>query len=126
MIWLRADAPPGLLSVRADGIVRASDYREILLPALEARPGPLRVVYELGDEFRRFTLGALWQDCRLGARLFGRIERLAVVSDRHWIRASTLAFSCVRPGRVCGFPVARFDEAVAWAATTSADGPARS
>jgi len=120
MIWLNAGAPPGLLCFRADGIVRASDYRDILLPALAKQPGPLRVVYELGDGFRRLTLGALWQDCKLGARFFRRIERLAVVSDRLWVRGSTFAFRCVRPGRVRGFPVARYDEAVAWAATTSA------
>ena len=128
MIWIRPDAPDGVVAVRADGTVRAADYREILRPALRDREdgGKVRLVYELGDEFRRLSPGALWQDVRLGAWLWSRLGRLAVVSDRFWVRGFATAFRLARPGRVRVFPVARRDDALAWAATTSAGYRSRS
>ncbi|MEM8884312.1 MAG: STAS/SEC14 domain-containing protein [Planctomycetota bacterium] len=117
MLELREDAPDGVVAVAARGWVTGRDYTEVLLPAVEAQAGDLRLVYEIPREARLLTPGAIWQDMRFGARHFGRLRRLAVVSDRWWARGSTLLFRLVRPGRVRGFPTARRDEALAWSAT---------
>jgi len=126
VIWIRADSPGNVLCARADGTVRGDDYRGILRPALEkhaAEHGRVRMVYELGGAFRRMTLSALREDCRLGAWLFSRLGRLAVVSDRFWVRAFATAFRIARPGRVRVFPEARYERAVAWARESGSPEP---
>src|SRR5262245_42133269 len=61
MIEPIADAPAGVLAVRAVGKVETADYENVLAPAVEAAisdRGKIRLVFELGVEFDGYTAGA--------------------------------------------------------------------
>jgi hypothetical protein len=115
----RIESPDTVLAFRAVGTIEKSDYDTVLEPAvhamLDARD-ELRVVYVLGDEFEGYTMGAGWEDTKLGLGHLGKWERLAVVSDRDWVHHTIGALRWMMPGDVEVFPTAELDAAIEWAA----------
>ena len=113
------EAPDGVLAFRAVGKVEASDYEDVLKPAIEAAVaahGKVRLVYELGAEFDGYSAGAAWEDMKLWAPHLRDWERCAVVTDHRLIGDAIRAFAIVMPGEVKLFPVGEREAALAWAA----------
>lgn len=53
-----------MLAFRAVGKVEASDYENVLTPAIEvaiSEHGKVRLVYELGPEFEGYSSSAAWR-----------------------------------------------------------------
>ncbi|MGL4255575.1 MAG: STAS/SEC14 domain-containing protein, partial [Microbacterium sp.] len=79
MIETMHGLPDGVLGFRAVGAVEAADYESVLDPAIDAAVDAGRkvnLVFVLGDEFERYSLGALWKDAELEgkpAHIWGRI-----------------------------------------------------
>jgi hypothetical protein len=122
MIESLPDLPDGVLGFRAVGAVEAADYDAVLDPALEqaiAASEIINLVYVLGDEFERYTLGAMWQDARLEGKPAHVWGRIALVTDHALIGEIVHGVAFLFPGEVRLFPVASLDDAIAWAA----DGP---
>jgi hypothetical protein len=111
--------PDTVLGVEAIGKVTDDDYETVLVPAIRAHleaSGQGRLVYVLGEEFEGWTFGALWDDAKVGLSEFRAWERIAVVSDKDWIRHSISAFGWMVPGEVRVFDVDELAAAVDWAA----------
>ena len=79
---------------------------------------PLESLYEnlyvLGEGFEGYSAAASWEDAKLGIGHWSAWERIAIVTDRGWIRDALKAFGWMFPGEVKVFPVAEQPEAVAW------------
>lgn len=113
------DLPTGVLGFRASGVVEASDYESVLDPALDATidsGDKINLVYVLGDDLERYSLGALWQDGKLEgkpSRVWGRI---ALVTNHSVIGEAIHLVSFAFP---CDLKLFRLDEedaAIKWAA----------
>ena len=117
MIKELTDLPPGVVGFEAAGTLRAEDYRDVVLPALERAfaGGEVRFVIVM-PEFGGMSGGALWQDLKVGVEHFRAWERIALVTDIDWMRLVTALFGWMTPGEVKVFPLAQRDEAIAWAA----------
>jgi hypothetical protein len=119
MIQNIADAPEGVLALRAVGKVDAADYRTVLEPAIEravADHGKVRLVFEIGPEYEGHSVGAAWEDMKLGTGHLSAWQRCAVVTDHGGIAGAVRVFSVFMPGEVRIFPVGELDRALAWAA----------
>jgi hypothetical protein len=124
VIRLLSDMPPGVLGLEAVGDVEREDYRDVLVPAVEAaiaEHGKVRLVYVLGHEFDEYEGEAVWEDAKLGARHPASFERMAIVSDASWAGPAVRVFSVLWPGQARAFPLAELEAAKRWAA---ADGDA--
>lgn len=112
-----AGVPDNVLGLEVKGDLTSDDYRETLGPALKAHRemhDKVRLLVVLGDEFKGFTAGALWQDEKLlDANLFA-FERVAVVTDSGPVRATMHLFGWMIPGDVKLFDTGEIDEAKAW------------
>jgi len=117
MITELSGLPPGVIGFEATGKLRAEDYRDVVLPALEraAAGGEVRFVVVL-SEFQGMSGGALWQDLKVGVEHFRAWKRIAVVTDIEWVGYMLTLFGWMTPGEVRHFPLAQRDEAIAWAA----------
>jgi hypothetical protein len=115
----RIESPETVLAFRAVGKIETSDYDTVLEPAvhsmLDARD-ELRFVYVLGDEFEGYTMGAGWEDAKLGVGHLTKWKRFAVVSDKDWVHHTVGAFRWMMPGDLKVFPTAELDAAITWAA----------
>lgn len=118
----RLQAPDGVIAFRASGKVVASDYEDVLRPAVDAavnEHGRIRIVLELGPEFDGYSAGAAWEDVKLWGPNLTKWERCAVVSDNRLINDAVKVFRVVMPGEVRVFPGGAVEAAIAWAAAPS-------
>jgi SpoIIAA-like len=117
MIKELSDLPAGVVGFEATGTLKAEDYRDVVLPALERAlaSGEVRFVIVM-PEFHGMSGGALWQDLKVGAEHFRAWKRIALVTDIDWMRHMTELFGWMTPGEVKVFPLAQRGEAIAWAA----------
>lgn len=113
-----ADLPDGVLGFEATGEIQASDYRDVLMPAV-------REVWERGDEVRivlvferwdGMSSGAAWEDLKVGMKHLTKWKRIALVTDLDWMITVASLFGWMTPGDFKRFPVAEREQAIVWAA----------
>jgi hypothetical protein len=109
--------PDGVVGFEAVGQIGASDYEDVLMPALAkgAAGGGIRLVFVLGDRFTGYSPGAMKED----ASLLGQAKawkRAAVVSDLGWVAHLSTAFGWMVPGKFKHFGLAERDAAIRWVA----------
>ncbi len=111
------DLPVGIEGVKAVGKITREDYEKVLEPLLDdaRREGRrLRFLYQLGAEFDGFTLGAAWEDAKMGSHSLQLFDGCAIVSDAGWIRELTRFGSFMMPCPVRVFENQVRGEAIEW------------
>lgn len=121
MIELVQGLPGGVIGFEAVGEVHSDDYKNVLVPAVDAALADdsgdgIRIVYVLGDRFEGYSAGASLQDAKLGVDHFRQWVRIAVVSDHDWVGHFVHAFAWMVPGDCKAFSLAEQGDAIAWAA----------
>ncbi|BFU47552.1 STAS/SEC14 domain-containing protein [Krasilnikovia sp. MM14-A1004] len=112
------DLPDGVIGFRAVGELHATDYRDVLAPAIEhavAEGRDVRIVLVF-EKFDGMSGGAAWQDLKLGIDHLTRWKRIALVTDIDWMIHLVSLFGWMTPGDVRHFPLAERTQAAAWAA----------
>ena len=113
-----ADLPEGVLGFDGFCEIQASDFRDVLMPAV-------RHVWERGDEIRivlvferwdGMSSGAVWEDLKVGMKNLTKWKRIALVTDLDWMITVASLFGWMTPGDLKRFPVAERTQAIAWAA----------
>jgi hypothetical protein len=111
------DLPDGVLGFVAKGRLHQDDYESVLMPAVSdalEQHDKLRLLYVLGDEWDGMSVGAIWDDTRVGMAHVTRWEKIAVVSDKEWLRHSVDIFGYLMPGEVKAFGLDEEADARAW------------
>jgi len=119
MIQLIEGAPEGVLAFEAVGEVDAEDYEDVLRPAIEAAlegGEDIRIVYEIGPDFDRYSAGGAWEDMAMGFSHLEYWKRCAVVTDRDWVAHAAKAFAWMMRGRLRVFDIDELRAAMEWAA----------
>ena len=97
------------------GKVDKADY-ELFVPQLEGllkEEKPVRILVELRN-FQGWTMGALWEDTKFGAKHFNDIDRLAVAGDRRWEKGLTAFIKPFTTADVRYFDITETEAAKAW------------
>jgi len=114
------DMPEGTLGFRLSGRIDREEYFRILDPIKEQLERGERVSFlvEALDDFHGLDLGALWEDLKVagsvGLKYRSSWERLAVVTDKDWMRHGIAAFAWVIPGEIRVFEPGELERAKAW------------
>jgi hypothetical protein len=112
--------PAGALGFRISGRITRDEYFEILNPIREQleRGEKVSFLIETAPDFQGLDLGALWEDVKVagsvGLRYRSSWERLAVVTDKEWMRHGIAAFGWVIPGEIRVFEPGALEAAKAW------------
>lgn len=117
MITVQPIGDKGMYEVRLSGVVTDIDYEQMLMPALDQAiedHDRIRVLVIFDADFEDFTLGAMLDDARMGLRHWRGFDRLAVVSQRPWIRRATSGLGILLPCPVRVFPLEEADDARQW------------
>jgi len=92
---------------------------EPIYAALE-RGGPVNLLFVIGDDFSGLDSGALWEDMKAGGSVGlkhrSAWRRMAVVTDKDWIRHASAAAGWLAPGELPIFDPAQQADATAWLA----------
>lgn len=113
------DLPDSVVGIRGSGEITGDDYKNVLIPAVEAAlqgGRKVRLLYVLGEDVKGlgFTAGAAWQDTKVGLGHYRSWEKVAVVSEKDWLRHSVDIFGYLIPGEVKAFSAEEEGEARAW------------
>jgi len=117
MIRVIEGLPDNVVAVSGVGEVSSDDYISTLDRAIDAaleKHDKIRLLYVLGDDFDRYSGGAMWQDTKVGLSHWTSFEKIAVVTDEDWIENGVKAFGWMIPGEVKTFDDDDLDEAKAW------------
>ncbi len=115
-----AGLPDNVVGFVAKGELTSDDYEKVLIPAVDRAlevHDKIRLLYVLGGEFDGLTAGAIWDDTRVGFSHVTRWEKIAVVTDKDWVRHSVDIFGYLMPGEVKAFSTADEAAARAWIAS---------
>ena len=121
------DLPPGTLGFRASGKLTSDEYRQMIEPiyATLERGEDLNIYFELADDFHGLDLGALLQDMKaagsIGLKHRSSWQRMALVTDKDWVRHGASAFGWLAPGELRLFDLAERDTARAWMVESSSN-----
>jgi hypothetical protein len=122
-----SDLPPGTLGFRASGKITSDEYRQMIQPIYAAleRGEKLNIYFELADDFDGLDFGALLQDVKaagsVGLKHRSSWQRMALVTDKDWVRHGASAFGWLAPGELRLFEPSERDQARAWLAKTPSD-----
>jgi len=117
MIEMIEGLPAPVVGVRAAGKLTKQDYEDAVIPAVQAMLDAhdrVRLLYVLGDDFDGYSIGAMWEDTKLGVEHLRSWERIACVTDADWVDNAVKAFGWMIPGEVRAFDDDDEDEARAW------------
>lgn len=117
MIEIRESSREDVLEVHITPPVSDRDYTEVLMPAIDAgiaRADSLRLLCILEAGATDFTLGALWDDARMGLSRWRGFERIAVVSKATGVARTIRTLSVIMPCPVAVFDPGEEEEARRW------------
>lgn len=115
MIKQLSDLPAGVIGFEVTDKVTAEDYRDVVIPAVEAaaKAGEVRFVIEI-PEFHGMTPSAVWHDLEIGFENFRKWKRIALITDIAWMTHMTHLFGWMTPGEVKTFASSDRDQAITW------------
>lgn len=115
MIQVISNMPVGTIGLRASGKISDEDYRDVLVPTINAamEQGKVRLLYVLEDE-AGYKPGAVWADTKMWFKNLKGWERVAIVSDADWLENAVKAFGWLMPGEVKVFESDDVRDAKQW------------
>ena len=118
MIEQLQDLPDSVIGFRAVGTVEAADYESVIDPAIDAtiaQGHKINLVFVMGEEFERYSMGAMWQDALLEGKPERSWGRIALVTDHAVIGEIIHGIAFLFPCDLRIFATAAQSEAVQWA-----------
>ena len=114
--------PDNAIGFTAKGDVTVEDYETVLIPAVEEKlktHEKVRLLYHLGNDFKKFEAGAMWEDTKVGLAHITDWEKIAIVTDVNWIQQAGKIFGFAIetmnvPGNVKVFHNHELDNAIEW------------
>lgn len=119
MITLIDGLPSNVVGLKASGHVEASDYTQVLDPALDsalATHDKVRFLYVLGSDFHGYSGAAMWEDTKVGVEHWTRFEKIAFVTDDHAYHDAVKALAWLMPAKVTLYTLSELDSARQWIA----------
>ena len=76
-----------IVAIEISGEIGRQDYLDTLVPLFEnySESSGLRLLVLFAQDFKGFSAGAVLEDLKLGHKLLGKLDRIAVVCSRKWI-----------------------------------------
>ena len=105
MIEQLTDMPEGAIGFRGSGRLTSRDYHDTLLPVIREALESGRTVnllFATAPDFSGLDMGALWEDTKaagtIGLKHLSSWGRIALVTDKDWMRHAISAFGWISPG----------------------------
>jgi hypothetical protein len=117
MLQFINDLKPHVVGIHATGEVTKQDVETVLMPRIDelvARQGEINYLLVLETDVQNWTVGAWWDDIKIGLKNFTKWNKIAVVSNQKGVQWFTDAFRFFVPGKSKGFALSELSEAVEW------------
>ncbi len=112
--------PSDVIAMEAVGEITGRDYDEVLVPLIEEKlkkHDKLKLFFKLGAAFESYSLGAAWDDLRLGLKHPLSFSKCALVTDVEWLRRGSKVMGPLMPMELMVFHLSEEKAATAWIKT---------
>jgi hypothetical protein len=123
MIEQIAEMPERTVGLRVWGEVTREDYNDVLIPTVRKAAednDEIRLVFQAGPDFERFTAGMMAADVTkglgFGVSHWSAWKRMAVVTDVEWLRRAMEMLGWMTPGEAKLFSLDELAQAKEWVA----------
>ena len=116
MMELMKGLPDNVIGIVGSGNITSEDYDTVLIPAIHEKLKKykkIRILYQLDKNYVHYELGAFLEDAKVTWHTFS-FEKVAVVSDVHWINDSVNIFKFIIPVQVKVFGNNELEKAKEW------------
>ncbi|BBY12104.1 STAS/SEC14 domain-containing protein [Mycobacterium marseillense] len=117
MIDVMRESDGDVLGLRATNKLTMSDYRDVLVPAVQAlldRFGTLKVLFLIDEPFDGWTLRAAWVNTLFDIRHRNDFVKVAMVGAPRWERSCVNVAALLMSGELRTFDRERLDAAWGW------------
>jgi hypothetical protein len=117
MITISPESKGNILIISATGKLTDRDYKEVLIPRLEAvirEHGKARLLLDMGDEFHGWEPAAAWDDARFGLAHRNDFEKMGVVGGPKWVEWALKIGALMMSGELKNFPSSEREAAMRW------------
>ena len=117
MIEVLPESAGNILLLKATQKLTDKDYKEVLIPRLEAiigQHGKARLLLDMGDEFYGWEAAALWDDARFGLTHRNDFEKMGIVGGPRWVEWGMKLGKLLISGDIRTFAADQRAEAMAW------------
>ena len=105
-----------VLGIVGSGTITAEDYDTVLIPAIKdklQKYKKIRILYQVDENYAHYELGAFLEDAKVTWHTFS-FEKVAVVSDVHWIRDGVNLYKLFMPMPIKVFSNNEIEKAKEW------------
>jgi hypothetical protein len=116
MMELVQGLPDNVLGIIGSGTIIGEDYDTVLIPAMKdklQRHKKISMLYQLNKDFVHYALDAYLEDAKVSWHTLS-FEKVAVVSDVHWINDSVNVLKFIIPVQVKVFGNNELENAKEW------------
>ncbi|MGA9665522.1 MAG: STAS/SEC14 domain-containing protein [Gallionella sp.] len=117
MITISPQSKGNILVLGATGKLTDRDYKEVLIPRLEAiiqAHGKARLLLDIEDEFHGWEPAAAWDDARFGLAHRNDFEKMGVIGGPKWVEWGFKIGALAMSGEIRNFPPTERDQAMRW------------
>lgn len=110
------------VAIQASGVISASDYESVLIPAVEAAlldHASIRLWYEFSPAYRSMTASCLWDEAVLSFFHLKDFSQIVVLTDDPLLHNMTAALAAMLPCPTGVFNLSQRQEALNWLAEPS-------
>jgi hypothetical protein len=116
MMELMKGLADNVIGIVGSGAITADDYEDVMIPAIREKLKnykKVRILYQLNEKYTHYELGAFLEDAKVTWHTFA-FEKVAIVSDVHWIRDSVNFYRLFMPMPIKVFSNNQIQEAKEW------------
>jgi hypothetical protein len=116
MMELIKGLPDNVVGIVGSGKITADNYEDVMIPAIHEKLKnyrKIRILYQLDENYAHYELGAFLEDAKVTWHTFS-FEKVAVVSDVHWIRDGVNLYRLFMPMPIKVFINSELDKAKEW------------
>ena len=117
MIEVLPQSEGNLLAIKATEKLTNQDYKDVMIPRLEAiirEYGRARFIMDLSTNFHGWEVSAMWDDVRFGVSHRNSFERMAVVGGPKSAEWGAKLARLIMNGELKCFPANAYNEALTW------------
>lgn len=117
MLKISDESKGNVLILEAESKLTDEDYKQVLIPRVEAiiqEHGKARLLLDMGDQFQGWEAKAAWDDAYFGLSHRKDFEKMAVIADRRWVEWAMKAGAPLFSGEMKTFAPNERAEAHRW------------
>ena len=117
MFQIMPESAGKIVGIRASGKLTDQDYKEVLIPKLDAlikQYGKIRLLCVIDEDFAGMEAGAMLDDARFFLTHTDAFEKMAIAGGPKWVEVMMKIFSPFMTGETKVFPPEQLAQAWEW------------